>query len=154
MFRTFILSAVAFLVCAAATYAAVLFGHIALWHVLGMVDRDGGGAMAVAFVIAPAVAAIGGIAGAVAAALYDRRRRTTRSFSPQADRRDMTRFEILAGVVVGGLAGHLLANFGFWLVGPIQYDAMWKAYAHAWAPTIVTLAGAIVGGLVARRVLH
>jgi glycerol uptake facilitator-like aquaporin len=36
----------------------------------------------------------------------------------------------------------------------MQYDAMWKAYAHAWAPMIVTLAGAIVGGLIARRLLR
>ncbi len=154
MFRVFAISAVAFVVCAAATYAVVLFGHIALWQVLGIVDRDGGGGMAVAFVIAPAIAVIGGIAGAVAAALYERRRLAGRTANREERRRDVSRFEILAGALAGGFAGHLLAKFGFWLVGPVRYDAMWKAYMHAWSPMIVTLACAIVGGLIARRLLR
>jgi hypothetical protein len=154
MFRAFIISVIAFVVCAAATYAAVFFGHIALWHVLGVVDRDGGGAMGVAFVIAPAIAVIGGIAGAVAAALYARRRQAGRPVTLDEHRRDVSRFEILTGVLAGGFTGYQLAKFGFWLAGPMQYDAMWKAYAHAWAPMIVTLAGAIVGGLIARRLLR
>ncbi len=154
MFRVFVIAAAAFLVAAAATYAVVLFGTLGAWHVLGIVDRDGGGSMGLAFVIAPLIALVGGGAGAIAAGIYARRRGQGAPAGAGERRRDVSRFALVAGVLGGAVAGYLLARFAFWLAGPIRYDAMWKALLHAWAPMIVMLAGAIAGGLLTRRVMR
>ena len=151
MFRIFVIATAAFAVCAAATWAVVFFGTLAAWHVLGVVDRDGGGSMGLAFVIAPLVALVGGGAGAIAAGVYARRRTSSLPTSGEEERRDVARFALVAGVLAGAFVGYLLATFAFWLAGPIRYDAMWKALAHAWAPTLITLAGAVAGGLLTRR---
>src|SRR5262245_20333641 len=118
MFRTFVIAVLGFVVGAAATYAVVLFGTLAAWHVLGVVDRDGGGAMGLAFVIAPFFALIGGAAAAIAAGSRARRPSDGTSVGTEERRRDASRFALVAGVLVGGLVGYLLAEFAFWLVGP------------------------------------
>lgn len=154
MFRIFVIAVVAFAVSAAVTYAVVLFGTLAAWHVFGVVDRDGGGAMALAFVIAPLIALIGGGAGAIAAGVITHQRSGLTRAGAAERRRDATRLELAAGAVAGGFSGYLLARLAFWLVEPIRYDAMWKAMAHAWAPALIIIAGAIAGGLFTRRLLR
>lgn len=154
MFRNFVFATVAFSVCAAATYAAVFFGALTAWHVLGVVDRDGGGTMGLAFVIAAVTALVGGGAGAIVAVVFANRRGKSAPSRPDERQHLLARFALVAGVLAGGLAGFLLAKFAFWLVGPISYDAMWKAMVHAWAPTLIMIAGAIVGWLFTRRLLR
>ena len=154
MLRIFAIATATFVVCAAATYAVVLFGTLTAWQILGSADGDGGGSMGLAFVIAPIVALICGLAGAIAAALYARRRSSNAPASAEERRRAVNQFALVAGIVAGGFAGRLFSEFVFWLAGPVRYDAMWKAWAHAWAPTIIMLAGAVAGWLIARRLLH
>lgn len=153
MFRLFVIGAAGFAIAGAATYALVFFGTLAVWQMLGTVDRDGGGSMALAFVIAPAFAVLGGIAGAIVAGRRAYRSGQVVPAGVAERRRDVSRFALLAGVVAGALAGYFAARFAFWLAGPIQYDAMWKAMVHAWAPTVVVILGALCGWLTARRVL-
>lgn len=154
MFRIFVIAIAAFAVSAAAAYAVVFFGTLAAWHAFGVVDRDGGGSMGLAFVIAPFVALVVGGAGAIAAGVYAHRRGQSAPSGKDERRRDVSRFTLVAGVLAGGFAGYLIAKFAFWLAAPVRYDAMWKACAHAWAPTIITLAGGIAGGLFTRRALR
>lgn len=151
MFRLFVIGAAGFAIAGAAAYALVFFGTLAVWQMLGVVDRDGGGSMGLAFVIAPAVAVLVGMAGAIVA--VRRAYRSGQSMPAGVDdrRRDVSRFALLAGVVAGALAGYFAAKFAFWLAGPIRYDAMWKAMVHAWAPAVATILGALSGWLTARR---
>lgn len=60
-------AAISFLVAATFAYLAVIVGIAIIWDLMGVVDRDGGGAMAIAFFFAPIAALIGGIFGARAA---------------------------------------------------------------------------------------
>lgn len=46
-------------------YAATLFGWVGYTELAGVQDRDGGKIMGIAFVVAPAVAVLAGIAGAI-----------------------------------------------------------------------------------------
>lgn len=154
MFRILVISLLGFVIGAIATYAAVFFGTLGAWQVLGVIDRDGGGSMALAFTIAPIAALFGGSVTAVSAGVFAVRRRGAAPGSSVERRSDGRRFSLLAGVLAGAVAGYALSRFVFWLAGPIRYDAMWKAMAHAWAPTIVTFAGAVIGGLIVRRFLR
>lgn len=154
MFRVLVVAAVAFVLSTATTYAVVFFGTLAAWHVLGVVDRDGGGTMGVAFVIAPLIAAIGGCAGATAAGVSARGRKGGPPSGGEERRDDATRFTLTAGALAGGFAGYVIGESAFWLVGPISYDAMWKALAHAWAPTLIMIAGAMAGWLLTRIILR
>lgn len=52
-----------FLAFGIATYLVVLFGTLLAWDLLGIADHDVGGAMGLAFVIAPVLAIMGGLVG-------------------------------------------------------------------------------------------
>ncbi len=155
MFRTVVVDILGFIAGAIATYAVVLFGTLLVWDLTGVHDRDGGGAMGLAFVIAPVVALLGGVAGAVAAhVLVCRHRVEAVPDTPIGRQRDRRRLLVAMGAVLGGLVGHYAARFGFWLASPIQFDAYWKAWAFSWLPTIAVILGAIAGWLIARRMVR
>ena len=152
MFRTFVVVILGFLGFTVVTYLVVVVGVSLLWDIMGVHDQDGGGAMALGLVIGPAVALVGGIIGAVVTYLwYGKRKRTQPPPGPAETRRDTKRFAVLAGALVGGIVGHYVAQFGFWLASPIQFDNYWKAWAVSWLPLLVTLLGATGGGFAVRQ---
>jgi hypothetical protein len=154
MFRTFIIAVLGFAVGAALTYFVVVFGVLAWWNLLNIHDQDGGGAMALGLVIGPFCAVIGGIVAAFLAAVWDaKRRRNSPPATDEENSRDMRRFSIIGGAIVGGIIGHSVVRFGFWLVSPIQFDRYWKVWMHAWLPTIAILLGVVIGGLLARKLI-
>lgn len=152
MIRTLILIVLGFVVGAALTYAVVLFGTLFVWDMLGVHDHDGGGAMALGLVIAPVVALIGGVVGAVVASVIGARRRAETETLPADRQRDRRRMTIIVGAVCGAFVGYLVAQFGFWIVGPIAFDSYWKAWAFSWVPTIVMALAALLGAVAARKV--
>lgn len=145
MFRIFVIAAIGFVAAAVASYAAVLFGTLAIWRALGVTDHDGGGTMALGLVIAPLCALAGGAIGAIAGVVFAGKLPKAASSGPD----DIRRFLILGGVIAGGVAGYLISKFGFWLASPIRYDSLWKVHAHAWLPTIALITGALAGGIFA-----
>lgn len=151
MFRAFVIAVAGFVVGATATYAVVLFGTLAAWQMLGVVDQDGGGSMGLTFVIAPLAALVGGIVTEIVTIVRVHRRLQGTQIGSDERQRGVSRFSLLGGVLVGGCAGYLIAKAAFWLAGPMRYVAMWKALLHTWAPLIIMLVGATVGGFIARR---
>jgi hypothetical protein len=155
MFRTFVVVLLGFLGFTIVTYLVVVVGTVVAWEILGVHDQDGGGAMAIGLVIGPVIAIIGGIIGAfVTYFWYAKRQQTRPPQGPAETRRDTKRFVILAGALAGGIASHYVAQFGFWLASPIQFDSYWKVWAVSWLPMLVVMAGAILGGMVVRRWLR
>jgi hypothetical protein len=149
--RRLVTAAGAFVGGAVATYAVVLVGTVTAWDLLGIVDRDGGGTMGLAFVIGPTIAMLGGIAAAVVAMLRARQPHAPEPGAPPAGGRGGSRFAVLAGALAGGLTGHVLTRIVLWLAAPTTYDALWQASVHAWSPTVMTCAGAIAGAALGRR---
>ncbi len=152
MFRTFIVVVLGFLGFVVATYLVVVVGTVLAWDVLGVHDQDGGGAMALGLVIGPVIAIFGGIIGAVVTYFwYAKRQKAKPPQGPAETRRDTKRFAVLAGAVVGGIVGNYVSQAAFWLASPIQFDHIWKVWAVSWLPTLLTLLGAIGGGLGVRK---
>jgi hypothetical protein len=152
MFRTFVVVVLGFLGFLVVTYVVVVFGTILVWEVMSVHDQDGGGAMALGLVIGPAVAIVGGVIGAIVTYLwYAKRQLTQPPQGPAESRRDTKRFAVLAGAVAGGFVGNYISQIGFWLASPIQFDSYWKVWAISWLPNLLTLLGAIGGGLGVRR---
>ncbi len=149
VFRNFLITLLGFIAGAVVTYLVVVVGTLLVWDWQGVHDQDGGGAMALGLVIGPAVAIVGGIVSAIFALRFALRR----AKSPVAgdNKRDIGRFLIVGGAVLGGLGGYNLAQFGFWLASPIQFDSYWKAWVVSWLPTLFTLFGIAVGGFVVSR---
>jgi hypothetical protein len=155
MFRTFVVVILGFLGFTVATYFVVVVGTVVAWDLLGVHDQDGGGAMALGLVIGPIIAILGGIIGAfVTYFWYAKRQQTKPPQGPAEARRDTKRFALLAGMVAGGIVGHYVAKFGFWLASPIQFDSYWKAWAVSWVPMLAVLAGAMAGGVLVRQWLR
>lgn len=65
-------------------YLAVFFGTLLIWEVAGVVDREGGKGMALAFVIAPVLALLGALLWPLVVPLF--RRRTARGSIDAGDR--------------------------------------------------------------------
>lgn len=155
MFRLFIIGVLGFIAGAVITYLGVVLGVSLAWDLLGVHDQDGGGAMALGLVIGPFFGIIGGILGAFLLPIWIARR--TRNAPPpteDAKARDRRKFLIFGGAILGGILGHYVAELGFWLATPIQFDSFWKVWVISWLPTIVTLLGALSGALAARATLR
>jgi hypothetical protein len=115
-------------------------------------DQDGGGAMALGLVIGPVVAVIGGMIGALIIYRWYAKRQLTLPPPNDADtRRDTKRFAIIGGAIVSAVFGHYIAQFGFWLASPIQFDSYWKVIAITWIPTLLTMLSAICGAIAVQR---
>lgn len=135
----------AFVIGALLAYFLVLIGTAILWDMLGVVDRDGGGAMAIAFFIAPLIALLAG-AGAAFWAVRRANAARTGNAAPAAAAHPAF------GAAVGGLLLYLPTKFLFWLVlGTNAYDHCWKSLAHAWAPFALALLGAVAGWFLVQR---
>lgn len=155
MFRVLVISVLGFIAAAVVTYLAVVVGTLVAWDLLGVHDQDGGGAMAVGLVIGPACAVIGGVIGAVTAGMWAAgRRRNAPPETVEIKKRDLNRIYIVGGMVAGAVAGHYVAQAGFWIASPISFDSYWKAWAVSWVPMIVTLLGAVGGGFLARYLVR
>lgn len=138
------------------SYALVLFGGVGLMSVMGIHDRDGGGAMGLAFIIAPAGALIGGVA-AVFIALAWRGRRLSAVSGPAVEPAPASSAKRLALVALAALVGFLAASYVvrqmLWTFGPPVFLTRERALVFVWTPTIVGLVGAIaLGWAVSRRV--
>lgn len=135
----------AFIATAVLAYLVVFFGTVAFWQLTGATDRDGGHGMGLAFGVAPLVALLAGTVGAIVAGARVRRRAQGVAAGAPADAH-ARRASPVAGAMVGALAGFLPARLAIWLVlGRGEYDALWKALAHAWSPVLLGLVGAGVG---------
>jgi len=151
----FLFAVLGFVTGAIATYLLVVAGTLVVWEILGVHDQDGGGSMALGLVIAPAIALIGGIAGAVLVLAWAARRaRNAPPATADEAARDRQRLIMLGGAIVGGIVGSYAMNFCFWLVGAISFDSYWKVWAVSWLPTIAVLLGAVAGGLLTRNMLR
>jgi sterol desaturase/sphingolipid hydroxylase (fatty acid hydroxylase superfamily) len=64
MFRTFVIAVLGFIAGAILTYFALVIGVSGWWDLFDVHDQDGGGHMALGFVIGPFCAVIGGLVGA------------------------------------------------------------------------------------------
>ncbi len=152
MFRVFLKALVAFLGCALAAYLVVLFGTLGVWEMFDVVDRDGGGGMAVAFGIAPLVAVIAGIVGGLVAWVRAQRTHLASHADPLSPPGSTAAFGPGVGAIIGALALYLPTRAVIWVVlGRNEYDALWKALAHAWTPTVLAMGGAAVGWQLTRR---
>lgn len=100
MFRTIVIAVAGFVVGATATYAVVLFGTLAAWQMLGVVDQDGGGSMGLAFVIAPLAALVGGIITAIVTIVRVHQRLQGTPIGSDERQRGVSRFSLLGGVLV------------------------------------------------------
>jgi hypothetical protein len=63
VFRSFFISILGFIAGAVVTYLAVVIGTTVVWDLLDVHDQDGGGSMALGFIIGPFFALFGGIVG-------------------------------------------------------------------------------------------
>lgn len=151
MLRTVLTVLGAFAVTALAAWCLVFFGTLAVWEVMGVADRDGGRGMGLAFGIAPLVALLAGTVGAIMAGVRVHRR----GVAAAAGNGAVTaagRPGPVAGAIAGALALYVPTRLAFWLVlGRNEYDALWKALAHAWTPTLLGVAGAVLGWRLGRR---
>ena len=130
-----------------ATYAIVLFGTVLVWSLLGVVDRDGGGHMGLAFVVAPGSALVGGLVAGVLAA---RGRGRHEPAAGGAGRRVVT---TLVGGAVGALVGWPVAMAIGALARRMVDDirSFELALVVLWTPTLGWAACALAGALLARR---
>ncbi len=155
MLRTFVIAVLGFIVGAVLTYLVVVIGTTIVWDVFDVHDQDGGGAMALGLVIGPFVALLGGIASAfLLPGWVARRRRQSPASTDENQAHDKQLLLIIGGAIAGGIAGHYLAQIGFWFVGAIRIDSYWKIWAISWIPTLVTLLGAVAGGFLVRRMMR
>lgn len=152
MYRSFILSLAAFILGAAAVYVLILFGVTVYWSLTGVHDRDGGGAMALGFIIGPAIALPAGLMIGVATWMALRRRaQRTGPASAETMRSDRRKFLIFGAAVIGWFAGYYLTRSAFWFANPMTFDTWWKVSIAAWLPDIGGVIGAFLGGFIAAR---
>lgn len=130
-----------------ATYAIVLFGTVLVWSLIGVVDRDGGGHMALAFIIAPGFAIVGGLVAGVLAARWRGRSQAKTGGTGRPV------FATLAGGAVGALVGWpvamVIGSLARLMINDIRSFEL--AFAVLWTPTIAWAACAIIGALLATR---
>ena len=152
MFRTFIIAVLAFIVGSIISYLAVVIGVTSVWDFMGVHDQDGGGAMTLGLVVAPACAVIGGVVFAVLVSMWMAKRRGhTGPQTAEKKRQDIRRFSVVGGALVGGYIGHQVSEYIFWYVSPISLDSRWKVLAITWMPTLIMALSAIAGGLIVHR---
>ncbi len=153
MFRKFIIWLAIFFVATIAVYIAVLAGTTTAWNFLGVQDRDGGGSMALAFIIGPAIALpAGAIIAFIAKHFIDDRRASQNISTADNRRRDLRAFAILGAVAGGYIATYYLVRLGFWFASPISLSSYWVILLISWLPTTLGLAGAAAtASWVARR---
>lgn len=154
--RLLLLLLITFLLTTVLGYVAVtgvIFGY---WELTGVSDPDGGGAMAVGLVIAPVGAlVIGVLATALSWPLYVRRQRTSSAPSPTATRRDQHLLLASAGLIVGLVAGFVVANAVQATLRPYIFDSrlvFWFfEHAHELSMPLCAVIGVGVAIVATRR---
>jgi hypothetical protein len=150
-----LLCLVGFIIGAIVTYLVVVISTIFVWDLMGVHDQNGGGAMALGLVIGPAIALIGACVGAILLPAWLGKRLANRPPPTRAEAiADRGKLIIAGTALVGGFVGTKFIDFGFWLASPITFDNYWKAWAVSWLPSLGFLAGALVCGLLAHRVIR
>lgn len=137
MARTVILVVLAFLAGVVAVYFVVLFGTLFYWEFAGIRDRDGGGAMGLAFVIAPFFGVLGGLGAAVLAGW-----RLTRAGAGSKTPLLGPWARVALAMTVAALIGHGLGSAAVWiLIGP-GAGSLAMALIASWAPVATAAASA------------
>lgn len=155
MFRNLVIGAVGFVIGAVITYLVVVIGTTLAWEILDVHDQDGGGAMTLGLVIGPFVALMGGLISAFMLPIWAARRRGKQPPSTDAYKaRDKQRLFITGGAIAGGIAGHYVAQVGFWFIGSISFYSFWAIRVITWIPTLVTLLGTFAGGWAVQRAMY
>lgn len=139
-------AAVGFLAGAVFTYVGVVLVVLMAWEVLGM--HDGGGAMTLAFVIAPFFALFGAIAGAILAVRIRRKRPRGRADDGGANSPYLF---IACCALAGAIGAHYAVVFGLWIASPLHFDRYWVAWIVSLTPSVASLLGALAGGFIGWR---
>lgn len=137
-------------------YAATLGIGIVLMDVHGVSQREGAAAMGLAFVIAPMGACVTAVVAAATAAMITSRRERDRLGETPAPPRPWSR---AARGVAGGFGGFVsgygaavLILFAFYqLRGSPYFESYGWAFAAAWLPFVLGIAGAAGGARLAMR---
>ena len=121
----------------------VIFGA---WALMGVHDRDGGGAMAVGFVIAPAGAVVFGLASAIATVvILSKRRATAPAPEPESAARDTRLFIRVTCAVAGFALGWLVADLVRALIYSLAYRHYVASLIFSLTHMVLPLAFAIIG---------
>lgn len=141
----------AFLAGLVVSYLVIVMVGILYMDVAGIVDRDGGGTMGLAFTLGPIGAPIGGTAAAIFTYAYTRRhpRAAEDDGAHQTPAARQKRIVLVA--LIAGLAAYLAASFGVWLQSGASYESYWTALLVGWSPILVGLVAAALAGWIAAR---
>jgi hypothetical protein len=147
MIRLIGLTILAFVLGTLAIYAVTLFGTLLYWELTGVHDRDGGGAMGLAFVIAPVVGVMGGVvSAAVVATRLLRKQPDAQANSENGNtksRNTKSRNTRLAiWVIPAGLLVYAIARFILWIVIGNPYGSFFEVLIISWTPTLLGVAAA------------
>ena len=136
------------LVSAILGYVVVAFSIFAAWDLMNVHDQDGGGHMAVGFVIAPAAALIAGIIGAAIAALK-MSGKPLRAKGEQAtkDRRVLLHIGL---AVIGLIVGWKASNYAQYFLSYVWQDHIVFAIMYATSRYVIPVVFAGAGLLLAR----
>ena len=147
--RTVLAAVLAFVLGAIASYVVAVAGFFLYMHASNVFDRDGGMSMGIVFMIGPLCGAVGGVAAAVATALWLRRREHERP--KDGPRKPWPRTVQLTGALIAGIAVYLMGLAVVWLRSPLIFDSYWTAVLVSFTPQALGLATA---GVLAYRILR
>lgn len=131
-------------------YVATLAAILGYWDLAGVHDTDGGGGMAVAYGLAPAVALVTGtIAATVMASRLTRHARAMAAPSGDQTRRDQRRLLAMLGLLTGLALGFVAAGVAQGLLRPLIFESriVFKLFenAHEILIPLCGAAGALAG---------
>ena len=149
--RIALLTILALIGSAVAGYIGVALAFFTAWEVMGITDRDGGGAMAVGFVFAPIGAVVCGLIGSVIAFRALRRRRILASAAQSevavAESALLLRLgAALLGCIIGWVAANGLRHILLYFVHRHVIFAVIFASTHLVLPALFAVIGFFLVG--------
>ena len=146
--RTFLRVTSAFLIGLLVTYAVVVGALFAYATTTGVVDRDGGMAMAIVFVIGPLAGIVGGVACAIAMPIWLGRRDLARAENPLPPAPRWPRpVRTAIAAICAGAPVYLLGRFMLWLMSPLSFESYGTALVVSYAPLVAALCAGILAAL-------
>lgn len=144
--RIVLLTILALIGSAVAGYILVALAFFGSWALMGIHDRDGGGAMAVGFVFAPIGAVIFGLIGAILAFTMLRRRRLAAPAAPaEAAIAESALLLSLGAAMVGLLLGWQASDWLRYALHSLSRDNLIFAVLFAISRWVLPLAFALAG---------